>query len=200
MLILIGISGCGEKAESTGHQESVRSTIIAESIADESSEYLDDKSEQQGSEKSEESSSKTSEVSAESILQISTPDNQSRPEASPESSAPSLESSSENPSENSDIISNGNLTVKAVDPSTLAAYSGEHYVVVNYNEPVFPEITTESFEYYSDLDYLGRCGMTIACIGKDLMPNEARGSIGMVSTRSNMTTWTASIFIIAVTL
>ena len=43
LLILIGISGCGEKAESTGHQESVRSTSIAESIADDSSEYLDDK-------------------------------------------------------------------------------------------------------------------------------------------------------------
>lgn len=180
LLILIGISGCGEKAESTGHQESVRSTSIAESIADESSDYLADKSEQQSSEKSEESSSKASAVSSESNSQISKPDNQSSPEASPESSAPSLESSSENPSENSDIISNGNLTVKAVDPSTLPAYSGEPYVVVNYNDPVFPEITTMSYEYYSDLDYLGRCGMTIACIGKDLMPTEARGSIGMV--------------------
>ena len=71
-------------------------------------------------------------------------------------------------------------TVTAVDPSSLPKYSGSPFVVVNNNEPVFPEITVISYEHYSDLDYLGRCGVAQACIGKDLMPTEKRGSIGMV--------------------
>ena len=37
-----------------------------------------------------------------------------------------------------------------------------------------------SFEAYSSLDPLGRCGTAFACLGKDLMPTEDRGSIGQV--------------------
>lgn len=60
--------------------------------------------------------------------------------------------------------------------------SNETYSIVNNNKPTFTkdEITTVSFEHYSDLDELGRCGPATACIGKDLMPTEKRGSIGMV--------------------
>lgn len=41
-------------------------------------------------------------------------------------------------------------------------------------------MTDQSYEYYSDLDALGRCGTACASIGQDLMPTESRGSIGMV--------------------
>ena len=56
------------------------------------------------------------------------------------------------------------------------------FITVNGNVPQFEdnEITTESFESYSDLDDLGRCGPATACIGKDIMPTEERGSIGQV--------------------
>lgn len=56
------------------------------------------------------------------------------------------------------------------------------FITVNENVPQFEEneITTESFESYSDLDDLGRCGPAIACIGKDIMPTEERGAIGQV--------------------
>ena len=37
-----------------------------------------------------------------------------------------------------------------------------------------------SYEYYSPLDSLGRCGVTVACVGQDLMPTEERGEIGSV--------------------
>ena len=37
-----------------------------------------------------------------------------------------------------------------------------------------------SFEVYSELDSLGRCGEAYANIGKDLMPTEDRESIGMI--------------------
>ena len=45
---------------------------------------------------------------------------------------------------------------------------------------MIPEGEPKSFEFYSNLDYLGRCGVTYACIGKDIMPTEERGSIGQV--------------------
>lgn len=56
------------------------------------------------------------------------------------------------------------------------------YVVLNDNEPSFSEdeITTKSFEEYSELDELDRCGAATACVGVDLMPTEERGSIGQV--------------------
>lgn len=61
-------------------------------------------------------------------------------------------------------------------------YKGEPSVVVNDNKPYFSEdeITVQSFENYSELDSLGRCGVATACIGTDIMPTEERGSIGQV--------------------
>ena len=58
--------------------------------------------------------------------------------------------------------------------SKVPAYSGSPYVVINNNIPYFTEsdYTTNSYEYYSDLDSLGRCGVCVASIGKDLMPTE----------------------------
>lgn len=72
--------------------------------------------------------------------------------------------------------------VQAVDPQSLPAYSGDPYVVVNDNTPTFSlaEAESGSFETYSNLDSLGRCGTAYANIGLDLMPTEERGSIGSV--------------------
>ena len=73
-------------------------------------------------------------------------------------------------------------TASRFSTSDVPAYSGKAYTSVNGNVPYFSaaELGTQSFETYSDLDSLGRCGVTYACIGKDLMPTEERGSIGMV--------------------
>lgn len=70
-----------------------------------------------------------------------------------------------------------------VSLSEVPAYSGEPYVAINNNTPSFSdeELTTTSFETYSTLDYLGRCGVAYACIGTDLMPTEDRGSISEVT-------------------
>lgn len=56
------------------------------------------------------------------------------------------------------------------------------YVVINDNNPDFKEedLTTKSFEKYSNLDELGRCGVAYANIGKDTMPTEERESIGQI--------------------
>lgn len=64
----------------------------------------------------------------------------------------------------------------------IPAFSGQPYVVINDNQPEFEEgdLTTDSYEYYSAMDDLGRCGYTMACIGTDLMPTEERQSISHV--------------------
>ena len=61
-------------------------------------------------------------------------------------------------------------------------YEGEPYVEINGNEPEFTEaeLTIDSYEAYSELDALGRCGTAQACIGEDLMPDEERGDISRV--------------------
>ena len=68
------------------------------------------------------------------------------------------------------------------DIKQVPAYSGKAYVVINNNNPYFTksDMKTNSYESYANLDSLGRCGVTIACVGKDIMPTEDRGSIGSV--------------------
>lgn len=64
----------------------------------------------------------------------------------------------------------------------IPEYSGSPYVILNNNEPDFTEqdLSNESYEFYSELDELGRCGEAFANIGRDLMPTQKRGSIGKV--------------------
>ena len=68
------------------------------------------------------------------------------------------------------------------DIEQIPEYNGKYYVIINDNEPNFTdeEKTTTSFEQYSNLDSLGRCGVAYANISIDLMPTEKRGSIGMI--------------------
>lgn len=72
--------------------------------------------------------------------------------------------------------------ISQLNLADLPQYSGEPYVVINNNEPVFSEdeLTVESYESYSELDEFGRCGVAIASVGQDLMPTEKRGSISSV--------------------
>ena len=74
------------------------------------------------------------------------------------------------------------LTFPALTPADMPAFAGAPYVAVNGNIPFFTtnQITAESYEFYSELDELGRCGLTVASIGKDLMPTEDRESISSV--------------------
>lgn len=69
-----------------------------------------------------------------------------------------------------------------IDLNNIPEYSGDPYVEINGNIPEFSEdqFTTESYEFYTDLDQIGRCGACYANIGQDLMPTEERGSISSV--------------------
>ena len=70
----------------------------------------------------------------------------------------------------------------AVSVEDIPAYSGEPYVILQDNQPDFDweDLTLEPFETYSELDYLGRCGVAYANVCLDIMPTEPRGDIGQV--------------------
>lgn len=76
-------------------------------------------------------------------------------------------------------------TDKNVTPDSaeeVPQYKGDPYIVIDENEPGFTEeeITDQSFESYSELDSLGRCGQATASVGKDIMPTQKREGIGQV--------------------
>ena len=64
----------------------------------------------------------------------------------------------------------------------IAQYSGSPFAHVNGGVPTFSaeEITSTGYEFYSELDSLGRCGYVMACVGKEMMPTEERGDIGHI--------------------
>lgn len=68
------------------------------------------------------------------------------------------------------------------DGTEIEGYSGVPYAAIGDNVPDFlPEdMTQQSFERYSKLDDLGRCGTAYANVGEDIMPKEERGNIGQV--------------------
>lgn len=85
-----------------------------------------------------------------------------------------------------DILGTTNVTNNAVENNTVSISSTSElaYVEIKNNVPYFEEseYTTESFEKYSELDELGRCGVAYANICKETMPvdGEERESISNV--------------------
>ncbi len=78
---------------------------------------------------------------------------------------------------------NTNTQVSSFNLNDLPEFDGKNpYIIINNNEPEFPEedFNTKSFEKYSELDSLGRCGVAYANVSKDTMPTEARGDISKV--------------------
>ncbi len=98
--------------------------------------------------------------------------------SSEETEATTSEETSKTSSE--EAATEGNIQTVSLD--NIPEYSGSPYVVINDNIPYFTddEIVDESYESYSSLDSLGRCGVAVASIGQDLMPTEEKGSISSV--------------------
>ncbi len=71
---------------------------------------------------------------------------------------------------------------ESITLDAVPVYAGEPYVFLNDNQPDFSldDFTTTEFETYSELDWLGRCGVAYANICVELMPTEERGEIGMI--------------------
>lgn len=83
---------------------------------------------------------------------------------------------------NETFFKENNGSDSAFSIKDIPEFSGKPYVVINDNKPNFDsaDFTTSSFESYSDLDHLGRCGVAYANISIDTMPTEERGSIGQI--------------------
>ena len=67
-------------------------------------------------------------------------------------------------------------------PDDIPEFSGEDYIVLNDNQPMFVEEDFENItgEHYSNLDLLGRCGTATAMLHRSMMPTEDRGAIGQI--------------------
>lgn len=65
---------------------------------------------------------------------------------------------------------------------SIPEYNGKPYIAVNNNKPFFndSDLTAVSYEQYSDLDSLGRCGTATASVGTDIIPTEQRDAIGQI--------------------
>lgn len=76
----------------------------------------------------------------------------------------------------------GQDETRSISLEQIPEYSGEPYVILQDNQPDFglEDLTLESFEFYSELDSLGRCGVAYANVCLDIMPTEPRGEIGQV--------------------
>ena len=70
----------------------------------------------------------------------------------------------------------------SVSLDQIPEYSGSPYVEIDGNIPSFSEEKKNgpAYEFYSELDSLGRCGYAESKITPELMPTEERGAIGMV--------------------
>lgn len=81
----------------------------------------------------------------------------------------------------SDSVKNADKNYK-LNYKDIPAFSNKPYFVVNGNVPALKvsDRTAKYFEKYSVLDSYGRCGVAYACLGKETMPTEERGSIGQV--------------------
>ena len=78
------------------------------------------------------------------------------------------------------LVLPGPEPLPTVSLENIPEYSGEPYVILGDNKPLFTEIPSESTEEYGELDALNRCTYTFAVISQDLMPTEERGNIGQV--------------------
>lgn len=79
------------------------------------------------------------------------------------------------------LVSESALEAGRLDEAELPEYAGEPAIEVNGNEPNFTEEDLDGpSEYYSNLDNLGRCGVTMAIVGEETMPTEEREDISEV--------------------
>ena len=76
----------------------------------------------------------------------------------------------------------GSEAYRAFSLKDLPEYDSSPWAEVNGGIPFFTEdeMTAKAFQDYSPLDDLGRCGRAMACLGPETMPDQPRGSIGMI--------------------
>lgn len=111
-------------------------------------------------------------VNEESTAEVATTEPTALPTDEP-TAMPTVEPTSQPQLSTNETVTSGDIPENTTDTA---------YTAINDNVPYFTndELSAESYEYYSELDSLGRCGVVYACIGQDTMPTEERGEIGQV--------------------
>jgi len=73
-------------------------------------------------------------------------------------------------------------TIASYSISEIPGYTGDIYITINNNIPNFEkdDYIAESFELYSEQDYLGRCGIAYANICTEIMPTQDREDISEI--------------------
>lgn len=68
------------------------------------------------------------------------------------------------------------------DVGSVPDWSGEPTVEINGGVPDFAkkDLKAEFFQRFSELDSKGRCGVVMACVDEEHMPDGERGGIGMI--------------------
>ena len=175
LLLGLALTGC-QIHEDWSHIETVTET--AETVVNESSESF-------GS---------SSETEEESFSPEDGSDEDTDPDETGEDSSKSGEADSSEGSDESEGSSeagngghSGNVQYAHELPwgaqtPEIPAYSGEARIVLNGNKPYFDTsaLTPECYDFYGELDELGRCTGCDAVIGQEIMPTEKRGNISSV--------------------
>lgn len=76
----------------------------------------------------------------------------------------------------------GSVSIVDGNPDSIPDYAGQDYVILNDGKPSFNSWDIENItgEYYSDLDFYGRCGVAYAMIDRNMMPTGERQGIGQI--------------------
>ena len=118
--------------------------------------------------------------SEDSVPQIVNQSNGVAEEKTTEESGSIESSQEEDTSDFSEVNCEGQSSSYVFDYDCIPEYSGLPAIELNNNVPLFEETEkiVGEFEYYSELDDLGRCGVAYANLSKDTMPNSERGPMG----------------------
>lgn len=90
-------------------------------------------------------------------------------------------STGDNSGNSGSTVTGGDMNTPGITLSQIPAYSNSYSYKLNNGVPFFAtSSSTKAYEFYSELDSLGRCGVAHALLGPELLPTEDRGSISSV--------------------
>lgn len=160
LALLICLSSCGGEGTSQSSQQdsSVNSSVESDSVGSQPSDSSADNSQSESGEASTDTSGDTSTDTSKG------------------------DASDDNDTSGDKETDDNKVPTGKFPDGDLPTFEGDPFVAINDYIPFFTEdeITNKSYENYSELDDLGRCGVTMACVGRDIMPDTPRESISSV--------------------
>ncbi len=182
LVLLLGLGTSCQNEEEDAGTASEQTTEVTEEESVSREETQEEESEPQKETEEEEENEPQEEPEEEAVA----PETAEEAENEPQEEAAAADAAAQEPeaadAAAQEAAADTNASGAGFDLAGIPAYSESPYAVVNDNVPYFTdeEMTSTSFESFSDLDALGRCGAATASLGQDLMPTEERGDISSV--------------------